>query len=151
MSTAAPPALGISKLVSGLALSKTVAVSDKAAALKSLGKDLISLSVGEPDILPSDSVMKAAHAALDGGHVKYTECGGLKALREAICSYLSKNKGMTYQPNEIVCSNGGKQSLLQCMLALCDPGDEVIVPAPYWVSYTQVRGRAHGHGTCPQR
>ncbi|MEE2915941.1 MAG: pyridoxal phosphate-dependent aminotransferase, partial [Pseudomonadota bacterium] len=118
--------------------SKTVAISDKAAALKSEGKKIVSLSVGEPDVLPAPSVMAAAHKALDAGHVKYTECGGLKALREAICDYLQQTKGLTYKVNEIVCSNGGKQSLLQAMLALLDPGDEVIVPAPYWVSYPDV-------------
>jgi len=134
----AHPAMAISRLVSSLALSKTVAVSDKAAQLKGEGKALLSLSVGEPDILPSKAVMSAAHAALDAGHVKYTECGGLKALREAICDDLRTRKGLSYAPNQVVCSNGGKQSLLQAMMALCDPGDEVIIPAPYWVSYTQM-------------
>ena len=130
--------IGISALISGLALSKTIAVTDKAQQLKAQGKEIISLSVGEPDLLPAPAVMAAAHAALDAGHVRYTECAGLKDLREAIADYLKKDKGVTYKPSEIVCSNGGKQSLLQAMFALCDPGDEVIIPAPYWVSYTQM-------------
>ena len=130
--------MAISKLVSSLALSKTAAVSDKTAQLKGEGKQILSLSVGEPDILPPPAVMKAAHKALDDGKVKYTETGGLKVLREAICKYLKAKKGLTYESAQIVCSNGGKQALLQAMLALCDPGDEVVVPAPYWVSYTQM-------------
>ena len=131
-------AMTISKLISSIELSRTVAISDKAAQLKGEGKNLVSLSVGEPDILPPYAVMNAAHASLDAGHVKYTECSGLKALREAISDYLRVEKGTCYKVNEIVCSNGGKQSLFQAMLALCDPGDEVVVPAPYWVSYTQM-------------
>lgn len=128
----------ISKLVSSLALSKTAAVSDKTAQLKSEGKKILSLSVGEPDLLPPSAVMKAAHAALDAGHVKYTETAGLKDLRIAICDYLKSAKGLSYEPGQIVCSNGGKQSLLQSLMALLDPGDEVVIPAPYWVSYTQM-------------
>jgi len=131
------PAMQISPLVNSLALSKTVAVTDKASALRLEGKEIISLSVGEPDGLPAPAAMAAAHAALDAGQVKYTECAGLRALRDAISEYL-RGKGLDYKPNQIVCSNGGKQSLLQAMLALCGPGDEVIIPAPYWVSYTQI-------------
>jgi len=129
---------GVSRLVESLALSKTVAVTDKAAELRASGKQIISLSVGEPDVLPAPAVMAAAHKALDAGQVKYTECAGLKPLREAVADYLRANKGLDYQPGQIVCSNGGKQCLLQAMLSLCDPGDEVVVPAPYWVSYTQM-------------
>ena len=128
----------ISDVVNSMALSKTIAVTDKAAQLKNAGKQVLSLSVGEPDILPPPAVMTAAHKALDDGHVRYTECGGLMALRVAICDYLKKDKDLPYKPNQIVCSNGGKQCLLQAMLAVCDPGDEVVVPAPYWVSYTQM-------------
>ena len=128
----------ISPIVSSMAMSKTVAVADKAAALRQQGKQIVSLSVGEPDILPAPAVLAAAHAALDAGHVKYTENGGAKALRDAICSYLRTAKGLEYAPNQIVCSNGAKQSLMQAMMALCGDGDEVIVPAPYWVSYTQI-------------
>ena len=94
--------------------------------------------MGEPDILPSAEVMGAAHKALDDGHVKYTEVQGLRSLREAICGYLKADKGLEHTPDQIVVANGGKQALLQTMMSLCDPGDEVIVPAPYWVSYTQI-------------
>jgi aspartate/methionine/tyrosine aminotransferase len=133
----APTAIQLSKLVGGLKESKTVAVSDKAAALKLEGKKIVSLSVGEPDILPAPPVMAAAHAALDAGHVKYTANSGIRPLQEAICEYLL-TKGLTYKPNQIVVSNGGKQSLLQAMLAICGPGDQVLIPAPYWVSYTEI-------------
>jgi len=133
----APTAIQLSKLVGGLKESKTVAVSDKAAALKLEGKKIVSLSVGEPDILPAPPVMAAAHAALDAGHVKYTANSGIRPLQEAICEYLL-TKGLAYKPNQIVVSNGGKQSLLQAMLAICGPGDQVLIPAPYWVSYTEI-------------
>ena len=75
----------------------------------------------------------------------------LKALREAICDDLRTRKGLSYAPNQVVCSNGGKQSLLQAMMALCDPGDEVIVPAPYWVSYTQMGARRALRGSSRRR
>ena len=140
--------IAISKLITGLALSKTIAVTDKAQQLKAAGKKIISLSVGEPDLLPSPAVMAAAHKALDDGHVRYTECAGTKGLREAIADDLTKRKGTSYKPSEIVCSNGGKQALIQAMFALCDPGDEVIVPAPYWVSYTQIAHMAGAKSVC---
>ena len=135
---AANPAAKISKLVSSLALSKTIAVNNKAIALKNAGKKVIGLNVGEPDGLPCPEAMAAAHAALNDGKVKYTECNGMRALRDEICAYLQREKGLSYQPSQIVCANGGKQALLQAMLALLNPGDEVIVPAPYWVSYTAI-------------
>ena len=128
----------ISKLISSIPMSATAVVFGKAAELKRQGKPLISLSVGEPDILPSPEVMAAAHKALDDGHVKYTEVQGMRPLREAICEYLKKDKKLSYTPEQIVVGNGGKQCLLQTFMALCDPGDEVIVPAPYWVSYNQI-------------
>jgi len=134
-SSSSTPAL--STLVQGLAASKTVAVADKAAALRLEGKKIVSLSVGEPDILPAPPVMAAAHAALEQGHVKYTANAGVRGLQDAICEYL-KTRGLTYAPNQVVASNGGKQALLQAMLALAGKGDEVIIPAPYWVSYTQI-------------
>jgi len=90
--------------------------------------------------MPHPKVMEAAHRALDDGKVKYTENGGMLALREAVCTYLREHKGVSYAPNQIICSNGAKQSLLQSMMALCGAGDEVVIPAPYWVSYTQIAG-----------
>ena len=130
----------LSRRVRSMALSKTVAVTDKAAALRREGKEVVSLSVGEPDFLPAPQVMTAAHEALKDGKVKYTENGGMLALRETICNYLRERKGVTYTPAQIIASNGAKQSLLQSMMALCGAGDEVIIPAPYWVSYTQIAG-----------
>jgi len=137
---AAAQPIQLSRRVRSMALSKTVAVTDKAAALRREGKEVISLSVGEPDFLPAPAVMAAAREALELGLVKYTENGGTMALREAICEYLQRSKGVEYTPAQVICSNGAKQSLMQCMLALCGSGDEVIVPAPYWVSYTQMAG-----------
>ena len=128
----------LSSRVRGLAMSKTVQVTDLAAALRREGKQVISLSVGEPDFVPAAPVMEAAHEALTQGLVKYTENAGSRALREAICLYLKTEKKIEYAPEQIVCSNGAKQSILQAMLSLCGPGDEVLIPAPHWVSYPQM-------------
>ena len=115
--------------------SKTVVMAGITADLRRQGVDVVSLGVGEPDYLPPPQVMEAAHEALNKGHVRYTENPGTHALRSAICAYLKNTKNVTYEPNQVVVSNGAKQSILQSLLSLCDPGDEVIVPAPYWVSY----------------
>ena len=128
----------LSSRVRGLAMSKTVQVTDLPAALRREGKQVISLSVGEPDFVPAAPVMEAAHEALTKGLVKYTENAGSRALREAICVYLKTEKKIEYAPEQIVCSNGAKQSIMQAMLSLCGPGDEVLIPAPHWVSYPQM-------------
>ena len=82
--------------------------------------------------------MRAAHAALDDGKTKYTEMVGTRELRDAICADLKRRKGLEYTPEQIVCSSGAKQSIVQAMLALVGPRDEVLIPAPYWVSYPQM-------------
>ena len=156
----------LSKRVTSMALSRTVAVTDAAAALRreghavislSVGEPdllppeqviiikssviiikVISLSVGEPDLLPPEQVMAAAHAALRSGKVRYTENAGMHELRAEICTYLRVAKGVSYEPAQVLCSSGAKASLLQAMMALLEPGDEVLIPAPYWVSYPQI-------------
>jgi len=82
--------------------------------------------------------MAAAHEALDKGLTKYTAMPGTHELRSAICSYLEREKGVSYTPDQVLCGNGGKQGILQTMLAMCNPGDEVIIPAPYWTSYLAI-------------
>jgi len=128
----------ISRLVSGMSASQTVAISDLAIELKRQGKPVISLAVGEPDFAPPPAVIAAAHEALVRGQTKYTAMPGTHELRSEICKSLTKRKGVTYEPNQVLCANGGKQALLQVMLALCDPGDEVIIPAPFWTSYLSI-------------
>ncbi|MEZ4365913.1 MAG: pyridoxal phosphate-dependent aminotransferase [Kofleriaceae bacterium] len=116
----------------------TLAVTAKAAQLKAAGRDIISFGAGEPDFDTPDHIKAAVTTALAqaGGKVgKYTEVGGLPALREAIAAELSKVHHTTVAPGDVLVSSGAKHSLFNLFLALLDPGDEVLVPAPYWVSY----------------
>ena len=119
--------------------SPTLAVSSKARALKAAGVDVISFSAGEPDFRTPDVIVEAAKRALDEGVHYYTSVNGTVALREAICSYLERRWEVSYAPNEVIVSTGAKQALYNLFLCLLNPGDEVLLPAPSWVSYpTQV-------------
>jgi aspartate aminotransferase len=109
----------------------------KALALREQGRDVISLGAGEPDFETPLPARRAAHAAIDEGRTRYTACPGEKRLREAIVRKLAKENGLTYAANEVVVSNGAKQSLYNAFLALLDPGDVALIPAPYWVTYPE--------------
>uniref|UniRef100_A0A6B2KXB7 Prephenate dehydratase domain-containing protein n=1 Tax=Arcella intermedia TaxID=1963864 RepID=A0A6B2KXB7_9EUKA len=124
--------------VEALAPSKTTKVTDLAAEMRQAGKNVITLSVGEPDFQPPQVVVDAVIEGMKKGETKYTPLAGTLQLRKAIANYLLKEKKIRYTPEEILCSCGAKQSILQVVLALCRPGDEVIVPAPYWVSYPEI-------------
>ncbi|HEU4613553.1 MAG TPA: pyridoxal phosphate-dependent aminotransferase [Kofleriaceae bacterium] len=113
----------------------TLAVTAKAAKLKADGIDVISFGAGEPDFDTPDHIKDAARAALDKGVGKYTEVGGILPLRKAIAAELSAVHKMTIAPEQILVSTGAKHSLYNIFMALLDPGDEVLIPAPYWVSY----------------
>ena len=115
--------------------SPTLAVSAKAAELKAQGKDVIGLGVGEPDFDTPDHIKDAAKQALDAGFTKYTPVDGLPSLKQAIIDKFTRDNGLDYQPNQILVSCGGKQSFYNLAQALLNDGDEVIIPAPYWVSY----------------
>ena len=104
-------------------------------ALEAAGHDIIRLSVGEPDFDTPDHIKQAAIAALAAGETKYTALDGTRALRLAICAKLARDNALSYDVDQVLVSNGAKQSCFNLCLALLDPGDEVIVPAPYWVSY----------------
>lgn len=117
--------------------SQTVALTGLVAELRRQGKDIIDLGAGEPDFETPEPVRQAAIAAIQNGKTKYTPNAGTLALREAIVASLHKEYGAVYQPNEIIVSNGAKQAVFNAMLTLCNPGDEVILPAPYWVSYPE--------------
>jgi len=127
--------IAISRTVAAMPASATVAISDLAIELKRQGKPVISLSVGEPDFSPPPEVMEAAHEALREGKVKYTALAGSHELRSAVCDDLLRRKGLKYEPSQVVCCCGAKQAILQAVLALCNPGDEIIVPTPYWPSH----------------
>ena len=124
--------------------SPTIAVSTKAAELKAAGRDVIGLGAGEPDFDTPDHIKAAAKAAIDAGETKYTAVEGTMALRKAICAKLKRDNGLEYAPNQIQVACGGKQSIYNAMMATLNPGDEVIIPAPYWVSYPDITLLAEG-------
>jgi aspartate aminotransferase len=115
--------------------SPTIAMTALAARLKAEGRDIISLSAGEPDFPTPDHIRAAAKAAIDRGETRYTAPEGIIELRRAIAAKFARDNGLTYAPDEVMVSTGGKQVLFNALLATLNPGDEVIIPAPYWVSY----------------
>ncbi|MFV0360694.1 pyridoxal phosphate-dependent aminotransferase [Tropicimonas sp.] len=115
--------------------SPTIAVSTKARELKAAGKDVIGLGAGEPDFDTPDNIKAAAKAAIDAGKTKYTAPDGMPELKEAICAKFRRENGLEYTPAQISVGTGGKQILYNALMATLNPGDEVIIPAPYWVSY----------------
>lgn len=134
----------LSTLVNRLAPSATLAMSQKSAELKAQGVDIINLSVGEPDFNTPDHIKEAAKKAVDENYSRYSPVAGYPALRKAICAKLNNENGLDYLPEEIVCSNGAKQCVCNAVMALVSPGEEVIIPAPYWVSYPQMVLMADG-------
>ena len=115
--------------------SPTIAVSTKANELKAAGKDVIGLGAGEPDFDTPEHIKQAAIKAMAEGKTKYTAVDGIPELKKAICAKFQRENGLSYQPNQISVSNGGKQVLYNALVATLNPSDEVIIPAPYWVSY----------------
>ncbi len=125
----------LSNRVNAIKPSPTLAVSNRAAELKAAGKDIIGLGVGEPDFDTPDHIKAAAIEAIHKGQTKYTAVDGTPSLKKAIINKLARDNGLAYKPEQILVSSGGKQSFFNMALALLDAGDEVIIPAPYWVSY----------------
>ncbi|WP_026871547.1 pyridoxal phosphate-dependent aminotransferase [Inquilinus limosus] len=115
--------------------SPTIAVTTKAAELKAAGRDVIGLGAGEPDFDTPDNIKQAAIAAIQAGKTKYTAVDGTPELKKAIAAKFLRENGLKYEPNQVTVGTGGKQVLYNALLATLDPGDEVIIPAPYWVSY----------------
>ncbi len=115
--------------------SPTIAVTTKAAELKAQGRDVIGLGAGEPDFDTPQNIKDAAKRAIDAGKTKYTAVDGIPELKKAICAKFERENGLKYAPNQISVGTGGKQILYNALMATCNPGDEVIIPAPYWVSY----------------
>lgn len=115
--------------------SPTIAVTTKAQQLKSEGKDVIGLGAGEPDFDTPENIREAAKRAIDNGKTRYTAVDGIPELKAAICSKFLRENGLTYTPQQISVGTGGKQILYNALMATLNPGDEVIIPAPYWVSY----------------
>lgn len=134
----------LSRLVTDMQESATLKMAKMARELKAQGKDVIDMSLGEPDFDTPHHIKEAAKQALDQGYTKYTPVNGLLELREAIVRKLSRENNLQYTVNEIVVSNGAKQSVYNLCMSLLDPGDEVILPAPYWVSYYEIIKMAGG-------
>jgi aspartate aminotransferase len=120
-----------------LAPSSTLAVQAKAKALRARGVDVISFGAGEPDFDTPARIKDAAVQAMRQGHTKYTEVGGIPELRAAVCTKFKRDNGLDYDPAEILVSVGAKHTLFNLAVALLNPGDEVLVPSPYWVSYPE--------------
>ncbi len=124
--------------------SPTIAVTTKAAELKAAGRDVIGLGAGEPDFDTPANIREAAKRAIDAGKTRYTPVDGIPELKKAICDKFQRENGLTYAPNQISVGTGGKQILYNALMATCNPGDEVIIPAPYWVSYPDMVELAGG-------
>ncbi|WP_304616478.1 pyridoxal phosphate-dependent aminotransferase [Paracoccus sp. (in: a-proteobacteria)] len=115
--------------------SPTIAMTTRAAELKAEGRDIIALSAGEPDFDTPQTIRDAAKAAIDAGHTRYTPVDGTASLKRAIAAKFARENGLDYAPSQITVGTGGKQILYNALMATLDQGDEVIIPAPYWVSY----------------
>lgn len=129
--------LSTSRIVDALEPSATIAMAAKARQLKSTGKMVYDFSLGEPDFNTPEHICAAAVAAMKAGHTHYTAAGGIAELKAAVARSYKERHGLEYAPEQVVISNGAKHSLHNAFTALCNPGDEVIIPAPYWVSYAE--------------
>ncbi len=127
--------LQLSSRVQAIKPSPTLAVTSKAAELRAAGQDIIGLGAGEPDFDTPKHIKDAAIAAIQNGQTKYTAVDGTPALKQAIIAKYKRDNGLDYEASQILVSSGGKQSFFNLALAILNPGDEVIIPAPYWVSY----------------
>lgn len=134
----------LSDRINNLAVSQTLAMAAKVRELKAQGKDIISLSLGEPDFNVPDFIKSAAIKAIDENYSSYPPVDGYLELKEAICKKFKRDNNITYTPNQIVVSTGAKQSLYNVAQVLLNPGDECILPAPYWVSYVEIVKMADG-------
>lgn len=134
----------LSDRLNSLSPSATLAMSQKSAELKAQGVDVINLSVGEPDFNTPAHIKEAAKKAIDENYSRYSPVAGYPSLRKAIVEKLKKENGLDYTDGQISCSNGAKQSVCNTVLALVNPGDEVVIPAPFWVSYPEMVKLAGG-------
>lgn len=128
----------VASRMSAIAPSLTLAISAKAKAMKAAGEAVVSFGVGEPDFNTPEHIINAAKTALDNGQTKYTPSSGLLNLRKAIAEKFKKDNGLDYEPSQIVVSNGAKHSIFNACYATLEEGDEVIIPAPYWLTYPEV-------------
>lgn len=128
----------LAKRIRTISPSLTLAISAKAKAMKAAGENVINFGVGEPDFSTPEHIVAAAIDALEKGHTKYTPSSGLPELRRAIASKFKRDNNLEYEPSQIIVSNGAKHSIFNVCFALLDEGDEVVIPAPYWLTYPEV-------------
>jgi len=128
----------ISAAVKRINPSQTIAITNKARELKAAGRDVIGLAAGEPDFDTPENIREAAIKAIRDGHTRYTAVDGIPELKAAIVAKFKRENGLTYKPSQVTVGTGGKQVLFNALVATLDPGDEVIIPAPYWVSYPDI-------------
>src|SRR5512142_790516 len=128
----------ISKRAASLSPSLTLAIDSKAKQMKAEGQDVVGFGAGEPDFDTPQHIKEAAIKALNAGFTKYTPASGIPELRQAIADKFKRENGLTYKPSQIIVSCGGKHSCYNTILATCQEGDEVIIPAPYWLSYPEM-------------
>ncbi|MCX6287204.1 MAG: pyridoxal phosphate-dependent aminotransferase [Bacteroidetes bacterium] len=131
--------------INNLAESETLAMSRKSRELRAEGHDVINLSLGEPDFNTPDYIKNAAKEAIDQNFTFYPPVPGFEDLRKAVCAKLKRDNFLTYEPSQIVVSTGAKQSIANVVLCLVNPGDEVLIPSPYWVSYKEIIKVAEGN------
>ena len=128
----------LSEKALGIKPSSTLSITEKAGVLRGEGKHVISFSVGEPDFDTPDHIKKAAIDAINEGFTKYTPAAGTVELRKAVAKKLKEDNGLDYDYTQIVISNGAKHSLINALMAIVNPGDEDIIPAPFWLSYAEM-------------
>ena len=128
----------LARRIGCLSPSLTLAIAAKAKAMKAAGEDVVNFGVGEPDFATPRYITDAAAEAIERGHTKYTPAAGTLSLRRAISEKLLRDNGLTYSPEEIVVTNGAKQAVFNACYALVDEGDEVVIPAPYWLTYPEI-------------
>lgn len=128
----------LSQRISGISPSMTLAISAKANELKAAGEKVINFGVGEPDFNTPAHIIDAAKEAMDKGYTKYVAAAGLPALKKVIAKKLKEDNGLDYDPSQIIVSNGAKHSIFNALFATLNPGDEVLIPKPYWLTYPEV-------------
>ena len=134
----------LSATLSRVKPSPTIAVTTKAAEMRQAGHDVIGLGAGEPDFDTPDNIKQAGIRAINEGKTKYTAPDGIPELKQAICEKFARENGLTYSPAQVSVGTGGKQILYNALMATLNPGDEVVIPAPYWASYPDMVQLAGG-------
>src|SRR5688572_14715034 len=128
----------LSRMASGVQPSATLAAGALARQLKAQGKTVFDFSLGEPDFPTPEHICQAAVKAMQQGHTRYTPANGIVELRSAVAKFYQRAYGISYTPEQVVVSGGAKHSIYNVLAAVCGPGDEVIIPSPYWVSYSDM-------------